>query len=114
MPFWMAALFSRLLFLLIPILGVLYPLLRFMPATYGWMMRRKIARVYGELRFIEDELATKGKDADINAMTERLDRIEDQAHHLRMPVAYEGMLYLLRDHIAVVRTRLKERQPRAA
>ncbi len=46
-----------MLVVLIPILGILYPLLRFLPAIYGWMMRRKISRLYGELRFLEDELA---------------------------------------------------------
>ena len=49
LPFWMASLVERLLVLLIPIVAVLYPLMRFLPALYGWLMRRKIARLYGEL-----------------------------------------------------------------
>ena len=42
-------------------------------------------------------------------MTERLDVIEQQANHLRMPIAYAGLLYLLRDHIALVRRRLTQK-----
>ena len=49
LPFWMASLVGRLLVLLIPIVAVLYPLMRFLAALYGWLMRRKIARLYGEL-----------------------------------------------------------------
>jgi hypothetical protein len=45
----MASLVGRLLVLLIPIVAVLYPLMRFLAALYGWLMRRKIARLYGEL-----------------------------------------------------------------
>jgi TRAP transporter TAXI family solute receptor len=47
LPFWIASLVGRLLVLLIPIVAVLYPLMRFLPASYGWLMRRKIARLYG-------------------------------------------------------------------
>jgi hypothetical protein len=56
LPFWMASLVGHLLVLLIPIVAVLYPMMRFLPALYGWLMRRKIARLCGELRFLEDEI----------------------------------------------------------
>lgn len=107
LPYWMAALFGRLLFLLIPVVGVLYPLMRFMPAVYDWGMRRKIARIYGELRFLEAEMETQGAQFDRGQATEQLDRLERQANQLKMPVAYASMLYLLRHHIALVRDRLK-------
>ena len=45
LPFWLAVLVGRLLVLLIPLVGVLYPLLRFMPALYGWAVRWRIFRV---------------------------------------------------------------------
>jgi hypothetical protein len=41
----------------------------------------------------------------------RLDQLEKQANHLRMPIAYESMMYLLRHHIGVVRNRLAAGQP---
>jgi TRAP-type uncharacterized transport system substrate-binding protein len=107
LPFWMAALMGRLLVLLIPVVGVLYPLLRFTPALYDWAMRRKIARIYGELRFLESELEERGAQFDHNEAAERLDRLERQMNQLKVPVAYASMLYLLRDHIALVRGRLK-------
>jgi TRAP-type uncharacterized transport system substrate-binding protein len=107
-PFWMASLIGHLLVLLVPILAVVYPLMRFLPALYGWLMRAKIARLYGELRFLEDEIgtATQGEGGNL---IERLDRLEKQASELRMPIAYEGMMYLLRNHITAVRERLKAR-----
>jgi TRAP transporter TAXI family solute receptor len=106
LPFWMASLVGHLLVLLIPIAAVLYPLMRFVPALYGWVMRRRIARLYGELRFLEDDLTARGATADRLQLMARLDQLEKQANQLRMPIAYESMMYLLRNHIAVVRGRL--------
>ena len=41
----------------------------------------------------------------------RLDQLEKQASQLRMPIAYESMMYLLRNHISAVRNRLAAGQP---
>jgi hypothetical protein len=108
-PFWMAALIGKLIILLIPILGVLYPMMRFLPRLYDWAMRSKVLRMYGELRFLEDEINARSTGSDTHEMIARLDRLEEQANHLRMPVAYASMLYMLRNHIDLVREGLKKR-----
>jgi TRAP transporter TAXI family solute receptor len=110
LPFWMASLVGHLLVLLIPTIAVLYPMFRFLPGLYGWLMRRKIARLYGELRFLEDEI-TDGGSTDRAQLTARLDWLEKQANQLRMPIAYESMMYLLRHHISIVRNRLTTGRP---
>jgi TRAP-type uncharacterized transport system substrate-binding protein len=108
LPFWAADLFGKLIVLLIPILGVLYPILRTLPPLYDWLMRSKIARIYGELRFLEDEIIdARRTEGDTSAMVARLDNLEAQANRLRIPIAYASMLYILRNHIDVVRGRLK-------
>lgn len=107
LPFWIAELIGKLVILLIPILGVLYPMMRFLPALYDWTMRHKILRLYGDLRFLEDELdALGGKDV-AGKMIEQLEQLEEHANRLRVPVAYASMLYMLRHHIDLVRTRLR-------
>jgi TRAP transporter TAXI family solute receptor len=111
-PFWMAELMGKLIILLIPILGVLYPLMRFLPRLYDWVMRSKVLRMYGELRLLEDEVSSAGAAAaDTSEMIARLDRLEAQANRLRVPLAYASMLYMLRTHIDLVRERLAK--PRA-
>jgi TRAP-type uncharacterized transport system substrate-binding protein len=108
-PFWMAALIGKLIILLIPILGVLYPMTRFLPRLYDWMMRSKVLRLYGELRFLEDVLTrARGTVSDTGEMVARLDRLQEQANHVRIPVAYASLLYELRNHIGLVREGLKE------
>jgi TRAP-type uncharacterized transport system substrate-binding protein len=108
-PFWMAALIGKLVILLIPILGVLYPMMRFLPRLYDWAMRSKVLRMYGELRLLEDEMTNaRGAGRDTREMVARLDRLDEQANHLRMPIAYASMLYMLRNHIDLVREGLKK------
>jgi hypothetical protein len=106
LPFWMASLVGRLLIVLIPLLGVLYPLMRFVPALYGWLMRSKISRLYGELRFLEDQIGTRGAEGRGGDIVAQLDRLEDQANHLKVSAGYANMLYMLRNHIDLVRARL--------
>ena len=105
-PFWIASLVGRLLVLLIPIVAVLYPMMRFLPALYDWLMRSKIARLYGELRFLEDEIVVRDT-AHRTELVARLDRLEKEANRLKIPNTYESMMYLLRNQIAIVRDRLK-------
>ena len=107
LPFWVAELIDKLVILLIPIVGVLYPMMRFLPVLYDWTMRHKILRLYGELRFLEEELeALRGKHV-AGKIAARLEQLEQHANRLRVPVAYASMLYMLRLHIDLVRTRLK-------
>ena len=113
LTFWVAELFGTLILLLIPILGVIYPLIRFLPSLYSWLMRSKIARIYGELRFLEDEIMKARRTGrDSSAMVAQFDRLEEQANHLTIPVTYASMLYELRDHIDVVRERLQKQPTR--
>ena len=108
-PFWMAAIISKLLVLLVPIVGVLYPMMRLLPRLYDWMMRSKILRMYGELRLLEGEMANAGAGGHpTGEMIARLDRLEQEANHATVPVAYSSMLYGLRDHIGLVREGLKK------
>jgi hypothetical protein len=99
-------LIERLLILLLPLAGVLYPLLRLFPAVYGWQIQRRIFRLYGELRFLEHDLETRGAGQNIDELSSRLDRIEEQAHRLRAQGIYSNMRYTLWMHITLVRERL--------
>jgi TRAP transporter TAXI family solute receptor len=106
-PIWMAVLIERLLVVLIPVVGLLYPLLRFLPALYDWSMRSKVFRLYGEMRFLELQIERGDAKGDLNATAAQLDRIEQRANQLKMPKAYASMVYSLLGHIALLRQRLQ-------
>jgi hypothetical protein len=113
LPFWLAALASPLM-IVIPVLGLLYPLFRLVPALLQWVVHSRIFRVYNELKLLEAELDVSS-DAAAAALSERLDRLEERADHLSVPKAYMHMLYTLKHHISLVRQRLRDKgSPHAA
>jgi hypothetical protein len=104
----MAAFARQILVLLIPLVGVLYPLLRFGPAAYAWLMQRRIYREYVELKAIESRL--EASQGDVAALALRLGRLEERANRAWVPAAYAHMLYTLRIHIGLVKARFESVQ----
>ncbi|HWH49183.1 MAG TPA: TAXI family TRAP transporter solute-binding subunit [Burkholderiales bacterium] len=109
LPFWMAVFVARLLVLLIPILGVAYPLVRLLQVLYGWGMRQRIFNLYGELKFLEADLEARAPVAPVEDLRTSLEKLEYKANHMRVPVTFAHLLYTLRVHIGLVRGRLEQR-----
>lgn len=110
LPFWVAVLVDRLLFLLLPVLAIALPLLRVMPTVYAWRVRRRIYRWYGELKYLEEEMRGSPLDSSHTShFLERLDRIEDRAFRRTLPLAFQNEMYTLREHIDLVRHALDKR-----
>ena len=105
LPFRLAQLAGKLLIVLVPLVGIVYPLLRFAPALYGWSMRRRVFRLYGELKHIEADLDARTTDS--ATLLRRLDRLEERADHLQVPLAFAQILYHMRSHIGLARERLR-------
>jgi TRAP transporter TAXI family solute receptor len=103
LPFWAATLVDRLIVMLVPIVAVLIPLLRFAPYLYSWRVRRRIYRWYGELKFLENEIATDPSAQTPREWLSRLERIERGAENIPTPLAFADQLYTLRAHIGLVR-----------
>lgn len=108
LPFWVAVLVGRLLYFLIPIVGVLYPLLRVAPGLYGWAMRRRIYRLYGELKFLEHELDGGAGSEAGSRLRDQLEQLERRVERMHVPLAYANQVYTLRLHINLVRSRLAQ------
>jgi hypothetical protein len=106
MPFWLATLIERTLVLLIPLVAIVLPVMRFAPALYGWRARSRVYKWYGQLKFLEREL-----DEDPAARTRaewltELERIEEHVHRVATPLAFANLLYTLREHIALVEAKV--------
>ncbi len=106
LPFWFAVLIGRALFVLVPLAAVAYPIFRFLPMLYDWMMRVKIQRMYGEMRSIENAMEDQIHELDAPTMMARINELEQRAIHLRLPTAYDSSLYTMRLHIGLLRSHL--------
>ena len=109
LPFWAATLIDRMVVMLVPLLAVLVPLFKFAPQLYGWRVRSRIYRRYGELKFLENELNEEPGRHSRTEWLVKLDAIEKDARGIRTPLTFSDMLYTLRGHIDLVRDMILRR-----
>lgn len=114
LPFWTASLVSRILAVLVPIVIILIPGLRFLPQLYTWRVDSRIHRRYGELMALERESLGQLTPERRAALFERLDEIERSAILRKIPGSHADQLYQLREHIRFVRRNLNRSASRAS
>jgi uncharacterized protein len=107
------------LVLLIPLLAVILPLFKAIPAIYVWNIRRRLVYWYRQLKTLERRLESGEMRYDPAAVHAEVDRIDAGVRRVRVPLYYSSELYDLRSHIDLVRQRLLARAgptlvPRAA
>jgi TRAP-type uncharacterized transport system substrate-binding protein len=107
LPFWIAVLIGKVLFVLVPLAAVVYPIFRLLPLLYDWMMRSRIDSLYGEMRLVENTMEERAHDIDAPAMMARIDELEQRAIHLKLPTSYDSSLYTARIHIGLLRAHLE-------
>ena len=106
LPFWLASLFNRAAVILVPLLVVLIPGLRFAPLLYGWRIRRRIYKRYGELMALERVALEPMTPEQRTALLERLAKIETAIISVKIPGAFADQIYVLRRHVQFVRRSL--------
>ena len=116
LPFWLASLLDRAVAVLVPIIVVLVPGLRIVPALYGWRINNRIYKRYGELMALERAVLEPLTTEERAALIERLGEIEKSIIGSKMPGAYASQIFVLRQHIKFVRDQLQlaQEQPAAA
>src|SRR5262249_18832486 len=108
LPFWLASLVDRVLVVVLPLLVIVVPATRAAPALYRWRVRSRIYRWYGALMAIEREMSLARTDEERHLIARKLDDIQRAVADLKTPLSFADQLYVLRDHVAMVRRRLSE------
>ena len=96
--------------MLVPIFVLLIPLLKVAPAIYNWRVRSKVFRIYGELKFLEDDLKHHFDPAKLADYRSRLDALDDEASALHIPLGFTDLAYTLREHVNLVRHILDKKE----
>ena len=104
LPFWLAEFLDRMFFLMLPLFAFAYPILRTMPGYRLARVNSRINEVYGELKFLEQDLINSYDPTQHAQYAARLDQIEQKALSLKVPTSVVSEYYSLRGSIDYVRT----------
>jgi hypothetical protein len=113
LPFWLAVFIDRMVVMLVPILAILIPLVRFTPTLYAWRIKSRIYRWYGKLKVLEVDMESAKTAVEARALQERLESIAQSVSRIPTPLAFSEYLYNLRSHVELVRARLDKLGPAA-
>lgn len=109
LPFWAATFVNRTLIVILPLLALLIPLTKIIPMVYVWLVKRKLFRYYGELRFLDTQLQEIKSAEDVRQCLDKLNEIETKVVNVKLPVPFSQYAYELRAHIELVRSKLNQR-----
>jgi NMT1-like family len=113
-PYWWAQLVRNVVLYVLPLWLLTVFVLYWIPRWFDWRVEAVLLHYYGELRFIDDELAQTAAEQPIalNPLLQRLDSIEQTVSHLQFPPTYSERWYTLRAHLANTRQRLLQLRAR--
>ena len=103
LPFWLAEMVNRLIFVFLPFCALAYPVLLTLPGYRNKRMRRKINQLYGVLKTYEQELTNNYQVETRDEYLKKLDLLEYQALQLKVSKSMAGDYYALRTSIDYVR-----------
>jgi TRAP-type uncharacterized transport system substrate-binding protein len=106
LPFWLAEFVQRMLILILPIAGIIYPLWSLAPKLYFWQKRRRLYPMYRELKSIEREFNAAGPDRRATLVS-RLHDLDRRANELPMPGMLNENTYALRSNIRALLRRVQ-------
>ncbi|MEO3430237.1 TAXI family TRAP transporter solute-binding subunit [Pelagibius sp. CAU 1746] len=107
LPFSAANLIDRLWVMILPLLTLLYPLMKILPPVYSWRMRARVNRWYKELEALDDRL-NDGSIGRAEAAAQ-LDDIERSVEKVHVPPGFADRAYTLRMHIDYLRRKVDGR-----
>jgi len=101
LPFWVWVLGARILLIVIPLAGIIYPLARVIPQVITAWVNQRLNTLYKELREIE----ARG-DSGAPEAAQEIANLEERVRATKVPAGHARALYTLEHHVSLVRDRL--------
>jgi hypothetical protein len=108
LPFDLASLVNRIVVAFVPMVVLLIPGVKIIPAVFKWRMQMRINRWYRELLALERNLPVETTAAKREKLLDQLGRIEKEVNKMKVPTSFAGQFYDLRGNIQFVRNRLPQ------
>jgi len=103
LPLWAADALQRVIVLAVPLLAVIVPLVRYLPALADLLGRRHLLLGYAGLRRIDRTVRARRPEEPVDDLLRDLQRIEESIAGIRESVFKAGDLYTFRVHARLVR-----------
>lgn len=113
LPFWLATIVERFIYLFIPLMALIVPVIRLIPRYFTWRARSRIFQRYGELKMLENQITPHAGVDRYLGFVKELDGIEERVNSMNIPLDFSDYVYVLREHIHFVRERLNRQLLRA-
>ncbi|WNV03098.1 TAXI family TRAP transporter solute-binding subunit [Candidatus Methylospira mobilis] len=108
LPFWIAEFIDRLAVLILPLVAFAYPILSKIPGYRLNRLRARLAKSYGELKFLEADIVNHYKSEAHEEYRQRLGDLELNVVATRIPLSLTEYYFGLRTHIDYVRDKLMQ------
>ena len=108
LPFRYAYGTTRLLIVLLPLLTLLYPVLRSMGPLYEWVNQRRVYRWYRVLQGVADDMDPSVNAADLKKIEKKLRWVEDKIRRTHVPARFGANLFGLHVHHKLLVERFEE------
>ena len=109
LPLWLTVHAQRALAAVVTIAAIGLPLFNYMPKLYMWFVRENMSKLYKRLRVIEKRMKKKLAVSEVVALQGDLERIDDEASALTVPMRHSALLFSLKIHCNLIRARLAAR-----
>lgn len=103
LPFWLASLLNRILVSFLPMLIVLIPAVRSIPAIFRWVGHMRIRRRYRALLRLEERFMNEKDPVIMKELINQFEMIEEDVKKMRVKAIFADQFYRLRSHIDYVR-----------
>ena len=108
LDFHIANAIDRMTILLLPLLGLLFPLARLLPPVYWWTLRRRIYRQYHRIHDMENRAPTLSDEE----LEQELYEIDEAVNALKgMPPSWGSEVHTLKIHFDRARERVSRNRP---
>jgi uncharacterized protein len=107
LPFWVATLIDRAFVLILPLIGIIFPLIKFVPIIYNWRMKRRLLHWYRELKNLENSLPKSAPADVIEQKEQELAHVEEGVQRITVPIHLSADFYELRNHVEFVKRRIQ-------
>src|SRR5271169_5816731 len=111
LSYWTVSLMKKLIAVIVSCAVILVPFSNVAPKLTRWIVRDRMLYLYHRLRTIETNMQRDLTASQLDALQSDLEKIEQSASNLGVPIRHSDLFFELKTHINLVRQRLESRMP---